>query len=718
MRETTVRTWLLCSVVLALAAMPILAADEKELDLKDLAVIADAVRPSLVKVEIALQYDKGEAPPGYYVVAEERPMEIAGYLVSPTQVVCEDPLLQPRFIKSLAVRFGDEVVDARPTAYGRDDAAMLLQLDHAFKNAKPPAFNADAKPPLFSVKYAQEGDWSIKVSGAATAFEQGEGGRRWEPSPKAPLCVDKAGVCVGIALRGRLPIDGSWKGSPLKWAWISDQDMKTDMSRFERVVDQGVLRVTLKFRSPKARAERYYSRRGEGEEAEQGGESNVFGVLIEDRTVLVCADLKPKATARLEAVQVHRAGSTEAINAQFAFSLRDYGALIVNTERPLDGVLKLSDLKLLDLPDRSMLYADVRVQGETQVNYLWHNRIQNISVGWRRQLYPGIEGRELRGSNVSLFDPDAALFALPLSRREKVSEEHRYGADTDLVDVAYLRPILADLPKYADANNVPLTEEEENRLAWIGVELQPLNQELARANNVSALTQDGQTGAIVTHVYAASPAGQQGIAQGDILLRLHVAGEPTPVEVKVEPVPYSEGFPWDRYDELSEQYYDRIPHPWPSVENDLTRKLTDAGFGKKFTAELFHDGKVIEKSFVIVQSAPHYDSAPRHKSTPLGLTVRDLTYEVRRYFRKADKDPGVIVSKVEPGSKASVAGLKPYEIVAQVNGQPVANVREFEKSLQSQKELRLSVERMNKGRLVKITMAAEKPVEPPAVPTK
>lgn len=709
------RIWVLCAAVVWLAAMPLLAAEEKETDIKDLAAVADAVKPSLVKVEYTLQYDKGEAPPGYYVIAEERPMELAGYLVAATQVICADPLIHPRFVKSIAVRFGDEVIDARAAAYGRDDNAVLLQLDHSFKGAKPLTFNADAKPPIFAVDYSEDGEWTIAVSGAATRLAQTESGQRFEPQRNLPLYVDKSGVCAGIAMRSLMPVDGAWKGSPLKWAWTREDDMQKDLANLQRIIDQGVLRVTLKFRSPKAQAERYYTR-DEGEEAAQGGEMNVFGVLVDHRVILVCTGLKPKATARLEAVQVHPAGSNEAIDAKFGYSLRDYGALVAYLEQPVEGAVKFSDDNILNLRDRLMLSADVRVQGETQVNYLWHSRLHRIAVGWRKQLYPDLDGRDSHETSLFLFDPDGTLFAMPIARREKVSEERRYDSEERLTDVAYLKPVLADVAAYADANNVPLTEEEENRLAWIGVELQPLNQDLARANNVSALTQDGQTGALVTFVYPDSPAAKQGIAQGDILLRLHIEGEPTPVEVKVEADRFSEGFPWDRYDELPEQYYDRVPRPWPPVENDLTRKLTDAGFGKKYTAEVWHDGKVVVKDFEIVQSLPYFDSAPRYKSTPLGLTVRDLTYEVRRYFQKTDKDPGVIASKVEPGSKASVAGIKPYEIITQVNDQPVTNVKDFEKDLRNQTELRLSVERMNKGRIVKITTAAEKPAEKPVEP--
>jgi S1-C subfamily serine protease len=92
-----------------------------------------------------------------------------------------------------------------------------------------------------------------------------------------------------------------------------------------------------------------------------------------------------------------------------------------------------------------------------------------------------------------------------------------------------------------------------------------------------------------------------------------------------------------------------------------------------------------------------------------------MTYEVRRYFRKKPGDAGVIVAKIEPGSKASVSGLKPYEIITHINDKLVRSVEDFEKLIAGQSELRLAVKRMTRGRVVKIKMAGEKaPTSGPA----
>src|SRR5439155_15785454 len=131
------------------------------------------------------------------------------------------------------------------------------------------------------------------------------------------------------------------------------------------------------------------------------------------------------------------------------------------------------------------------------------------------------------------------------------------------------------------------------------------------------------------------------------------------------------------------------------AETPLMRTITDLGFGNKFTAEFYHDGKIIKKDFTIVQGPANFESAPKYKHPTLGITVKDLTYEVRRYMQRKPDDPGVIIGRIEMGSKGSSAGLKPYEVITHINDKPIMNVKEFEEATKDQKELRLSVKRMS-----------------------
>jgi S1-C subfamily serine protease len=258
--------------------------------------------------------------------------------------------------------------------------------------------------------------------------------------------------------------------------------------------------------------------------------------------------------------------------------------------------------------------------------------------------------------------------------------------------------------------NVPLDEKREKRMAWMGVMLQKMTTELARANRCSEQTAEGKNGALITLVYPDSPAAKAGIEAGMILLRLDVEGEPKPMTINAEMDEYrSSPFPWEQLDRVPAEYLDRMPSPWPPVDNSFSRLLASIGFGTRYVAQFFHKGQEFSREFVVVESPPHFDSAARHKSEQLGLTVRDLTFEVRQYMQKKPDDPGVIISKVETGGKAAVAGIKPFEVITHVNGNPVANVNDFTRLAGEGGELNLSVNRMADSRQVRVKADKKSP---------
>jgi len=673
-----------------------------------LLAIAQAVSPSLVRVEYTLQHDeKGESPSGrssgYYggdsMIRQERPMEMVGYLLSPTQVFTGDTLVAPRFIKKIDVRFGDSLVPARITGYSVRQRGVVLTLARPLKGAKPLTFAEKTVPePFYGVRYTDsDGAWTVSVwkAAVAEAVTVNEYGERHGEGPP-DLTVDGQGRAIAVWLEGNTPLDDSWRGSPLAREQMSAEAMKQWTDTVGKVADRALLRTVLHFRSPRKDADGY-SRYGMGD-GEDKTEVNCVGLLIGAKRVLILHGMGPKVTARLRSVQVHPAGG-EAVTGTFTHTLKDYGALVVELAKPLPGAVKLSDKPIRGFMDRLVMTVDLSIKGEVIVTHLLRSRLQGLRRGWKRRVYPSTDGND----EVFVFDDSGRLIAFPISRREKLSVRERWSSDSaQLTTVAYLRDVLAKPGDHADPSNVPLTEAEERRIAWLGVEMQGLNEELARINKVSDLTQNGEIGGIVSFVYPGSPAAKAGIEPGMILLRLHVQDHPQPMGIEVEESRFRGGFPWNRLDSLSERMFDRVPCPWPTAENALTRTLTDLGFGTKFRLEVFKDGKTFFKDMTVTQSPAHYDMAPRYKCKALGVTARDISYEVRRYFRREGEAPGVILSKIERGSRASVAGLKPYEIVTHVNDKPVNSVRDFEKLTAGKSMLRLMVLRMTENRVVKI----------------
>ena len=61
-----------------------------------------------------------------------------------------------------------------------------------------------------------------------------------------------------------------------------------------------------------------------------------------------------------------------------------------------------------------------------------------------------------------------------------------------------------------------------------------------------------------------------------------------------------------------------------------------------------------------------------------GVTVSDLDSRARRQFDVPEKVHGVVVTEVKPDSAAAEAGLKPGDVIQEINRQPVKSADEAE----------------------------------------
>lgn len=680
--------------------------------------ILKAVAPSVVQIEYTLRYDGADSPVsrgwnqrcpncGNFhsdsvdsLVREKRPLERAGFLISPTQVVTAHALIHPRFIEGISVSYGGETVEARAVAYAVEQRGVVLELAEPLAGAKPLVFNGDADDSLYFVTPQEaDGTWRIGIQpfSGALILDQ-DGGVALAATPESVI-VDSAGRAVAVTMNESLAYDGGWVGSPMDWQMISIGQMETLLSRHAEQVARFMPRVSLNFRSPRETPEDRYRHRRDSEVVT---EQDVLGLVLAEGYLLVLSGLDPATTARLERIRVHLPDYPTPVAAEFVASLADYGAFVARMDDAPDAV-EFSDGPLGRMPGQLILSTELEVVGEqTQVHHE-PARIAGLRRGYQRALFPDLAGQD---SNLHLFDLEGALVALPIELRDRSEGQHRRWRSSRkvLTPAGVVATVLDDLDNNLDAANVPLDASEEGRLAWVGVELQPLDPALARDLRVATETSDGDTGALVTYVYAGSPAAEVGIEAGDVLLRIVAPGLPRPVSVRLEQDHRGgQPFPWDQLDQVPDQYFSYLPLPWTSAANEFTRFLTGLGFGTEAVVEGSRDGQPIRFELAVVRGPVHYEAAAQHRSDPLGLTLRDLSYETRRFFQKAEDAPGLIIARIEAGSPASTAGLKPYEIITHVNGEPLLSAADFEALDPAEAEYSFSVQRMNQGRIVLIT---------------
>jgi serine protease Do len=179
---------------------------------------------------------------------------------------------------------------------------------------------------------------------------------------------------------------------------------------------------------------------------------------------------------------------------------------------------------------------------------------------------------------------------------------------------------------------------------WLGVSIQDVDQDIARAMRLPSTT-----GVVITDVQRSSPAAQAGLRRGDVVLA--VDGHAI---------------------ETAGQLRNRIALGGAAKKLELTilrgsrREQISALLGEMPTEEMR-------------AKAPEATRAP---STVEGLAVEPLDETLRRRLGLPNNvKHGVVVSQVDPESAAARAGLRPGDVVLEIDRQSVTDPRVFHRLL-------------------------------------
>ncbi len=175
---------------------------------------------------------------------------------------------------------------------------------------------------------------------------------------------------------------------------------------------------------------------------------------------------------------------------------------------------------------------------------------------------------------------------------------------------------------------------------WLGVIVQKVTPELAKSFGIS----EGR-GALVADVDKEGPAAKAGIAAGDIITG---------------------------YDGKEIKEMDELPMLVAQTEIGKTVDVIVLRDGKKKTcpvkiAEL-KDGKGRE----LAQA--------QEPQKNFGIAVREITPEMAQRHGLAKKD-GLVITQIEPGSEADEAGLRPGDIIEEINRTGIRGLEDYNRIL-------------------------------------
>jgi len=212
---------------------------------------------------------------------------------------------------------------------------------------------------------------------------------------------------------------------------------------------------------------------------------------------------------------------------------------------------------------------------------------------------------------------------------------------------------------------------------WLGVSIQEVTSDLAEEFGVKDLK-----GALVSGVLKGSPAEKSGIKQGDVILSFNgkTVEDTGHLRNMVSQTPIGTAVVLKVLRQKKET----------DIEvkvAELPKKMSDAA---------------------VPSEGDQNDNSQEESSVLSGLVVRELTPELGQRFGYGENEKGVVVIKVDAGSKLYEAGIRPGDIVLQINQVNTSTLSEYKRvasKLKAKDRLLLLIHR--KGQDLFVTIRPE-----------
>jgi len=317
----------------------------------------------------------------------------------------------------------------------------------------------------------------------------------------------------------------------------------------------------------------------------------------------------------------------------------DVAVLKVESDKPLKTV-KFGDSDKMRVGDGVMAVGNPFGLGETVTAGIISARNRNIDSGPYDDFLQTDASINKGNSGGPLFNMQGEVIGINTAILSPSGGSIGIGFATPSASVI---PVIAQLEQF-----------HETRRGWLGVRIQPVDDTIADSLGLGTAR-----GALIAGVDDKGPAKPAGLKPGDVIVK------------------------FDGKD-IKES-------------RDLPRLVASMPVGKSVDVVVVRDGKEVTKTVTLgrledgekqTEVASNEDEAQQQNAVQkaLGMEFSGLTDEARKTFKIKDSVKGVIVTSVDPGSPAAERGLRPGDVIEEVNHQAVGKPADVAKAIEDAKK--------------------------------